>query len=99
MADEMSLQALEEVEKHFQRVIDLLTQADQALREVKVANQAFGKAHHYNEAHGHNIEDALEKIENVIGQATPVHNEAVARIKEARAEAQQREEAPGGGSS
>ena len=97
MADEMSLQALEEVEKHFQRLIDLLTQADQALREVRVANETFGKAHHYNGSHGHNIEDAIAKIENVIGQAVPVHNEAVARINEARQEAQQREEAAGEG--
>lgn len=93
MADQMSLQTLEEIEKHFSRILDLLTHADQALREVRASNDKFGKAHHLNEPHGHNIADAIAKIENVMAQANEVHNEAVARINEARQEAQGREDA------
>lgn len=87
MAHEASVQALQEIEKHFQRVIDLLNQADQDVREAKDANRTYGQAHNWNEAHGHALDDAITNIEKVIAQAVSVHNEAVARLHDAQSHA------------
>jgi ABC-type transporter Mla subunit MlaD len=87
MAHEASVQALQQIEQNFQHVIDLLNQADQDVREAKVANTTFGEAHHFNPPHGHALDDAISSIENVLGQATSVHNEAMARLREAQAHA------------
>ena len=87
MAHEESVQALQQIEQHFQHLIDLLNQADQDVREAKYANTTFGEAHHFNEAHGHALDDAISAIEKVVGQATGVHNEAMGRLREAQAHA------------
>lgn len=87
MAHEPSVQALQEIEKHFQRLIDLLNQADQDVREAKDANKAYGDAHHWNEAHGRALDEAIANIEKVITQAVSVHNEAVARLHDAQSHA------------
>ena len=90
MADEESLQALEKMEHHFQRLMDLLNQADQAMQEVRLSNDAFEKAHQMNKHKGTDIEDAITKIEKVLGTVTNIHNEAVAHVRQAREEADQR---------
>lgn len=87
MAHDESVQALQQVEQHFQHLIDLLNQADQDVREAKFANSSFGQAHHYNETHGHSLDDAISAIEKVVAQAVSVHNEAMARLREAQAHA------------
>ncbi len=76
-----------EIEQHFQHLLDLLNQADQDVREVKVVNKVFGEAHHLNNAHGHTLDDAIRAIEKVLGEATSYHNEATARLREAQAHA------------
>ncbi|HET6965083.1 MAG TPA: hypothetical protein VFH58_09960 [Acidimicrobiales bacterium] len=76
-----------EIEQHFQHLLDLLNQADQDVREAKVANRAFGDAHHLNNAHGHSLDDAITSIEKVLAEATNYHNEAIARLREAQAHA------------
>jgi gamma-glutamyl-gamma-aminobutyrate hydrolase PuuD len=92
MADQMSVEVLETMERHFQRLIDLLNQADQALQEVRVSNDVFEKAHQMNVHKGRSIEEAISDIEKVLAQANNIHNEAVARVREAKEEAAQRED-------
>jgi uncharacterized protein YegL len=92
MPDQVSVEAIEAMERHFQRLIDLLNQADQALQEVKVSNDTFEKAHHLNAHKSRNIEEAITSIETVLSQANTIHNEAVARVREAKEEAAQRED-------
>jgi chromosome segregation ATPase len=96
MADEQSIEALEKMEHHFHRLMDLLNEADQALREVRLSNDAFEKAHDMNKHKGTDIDDAITKIEAVLGQATNIHNEAVAHVRQAREEADQRSTAGDG---
>lgn len=95
MADEPSLEELEKMEKHYQRYIDLLNQADRALQEFRVARGDFVKAHHANAPKGTSIEDAITKIEKVLTEATNIHNEVIGHINEAKAEASQRTVDPG----
>jgi ABC-type transporter Mla subunit MlaD len=92
MPHQPSVEALEEIEKHFQRLIDLLNQADQALQEVRSSNAAFERAHHMNAHKGDNIEEAITKIESVLAQANNLHNEGVGRLHEAKAEVAQRQD-------
>ena len=91
MADEESVQALEKMEHHFQQLVDLLNQADQAMQEVKLSNDAFGKAHHLNEHKSHDIEQAITEIETALAQANNIHNEAIAHLRRAREEADERD--------
>lgn len=95
MAHEPSVQALQEIERHFQCLIDLLNQADQDVREAKDANKAYGQAHNWNEAHGHALDDAITNIEKVIAQAVSTHNEAVARLHDAQSHAASLEDESG----
>jgi hypothetical protein len=95
MADEESVQALEKMEQHFQKLMDLLNQADQAMQEVRLSNDAFEKAHHLNKHKSTTIEDAITKIEAVLDTVTHIHNEAVAHVREAREEADQRDDGDG----
>jgi len=91
MPDQASTQALEEVDKSVQHVLDLLTQADQALERCTEYITMYNEAHHLNAARGHAISDALKGIQGLISRYTAEHNQFVAQIAEAKLEASQRE--------
>jgi chromosome segregation ATPase len=83
-----SQQYLQDAEKFTSHLMDLLTQADQDLQQLKTAIQSFHDAHNENQPHGTRIADAITDIENVLTQATNKHNEIVGQLKEAQAHAQ-----------
>src|SRR5579864_8783168 len=96
MPDQPSIQALEEVEKGVQHVVNLLTEADQALERCTKFIDDYNNAHHLNPAKGHAIADALRNIQSLIANYTNVHNTVVAQIAEAKDEAAQRSDEDAG---
>ncbi len=94
MVHQPSVDAIAKMEQHFQKLIELLNEADQAMQQVKLSNDEFEQAHEMNHHKGRDIDDAIASIENVLAQATTVHNVAVAHLREARGDAEQRTDDP-----
>ena len=90
MADQESIQHLEEVEKAVQHVVNLLTEADQALERCGTFIDSYNTAHHLNPARGTAIADSLKNIQSLISNYTNEHNKVVGQIAEAKDEAAQR---------
>ena len=78
------MQALEEANEAGAHIVQLLTQADQALLQFKVALSAFREAHHLNDTPAAQIEEALKDVESALAHATEKHNEVVAQLNEAK---------------
>jgi hypothetical protein len=91
MADELSLQDLEEFEKLLEHKLSLLNQADQLLKQEQEAVTNFGAKHPQFSTYGHSIADAISDVELVITDAVQKHNTVVAKVQEAKAAAQQYE--------
>ena len=90
MADQQSIQHLEEVEKAVQHVVNLLTEADQNLERCGTFIDDYNSAHHLNPAKGSAIADSLKNIQSLIASYTNEHNKLIGQIAEAKAEAAQR---------
>jgi len=90
MADQQSIQHLEEVEKGVQHVVNLLTEADQALERCGTFIDSYNTAHHLNPARGTAITDSLKNIQGLIANYTNEHNKLIGQVAEAKEEAAQR---------
>jgi hypothetical protein len=91
MADDVSLQELEDFEKLLQHKIDLLNQADQILKQEQEAISNFATNHPHFSTYGHAIKDAVSDVESVLTDTILKHNAVVAKVQEAKTAAQQYE--------
>jgi hypothetical protein len=88
MADDISLQDLEDFEKLLQQKTDLLRQADQVLKQELEAVSNFNTKHPHLAEHGHAIADAVKNVETILNSAIHDHNTVVNMVREAKAAAQ-----------
>jgi predicted nucleic acid-binding Zn-ribbon protein len=92
MADQNSLQHLQELDQYTTKVLNLLTEADQDLQQATAAVERFSAAHPDNATHGTKVSDAIRNIQSVIASWTNLHNQLVGEIREAQTTAENRTE-------
>jgi predicted Zn-dependent protease len=88
MADEY-LQTLEDAEKTFGHMIDLLNQAIKDLDQYEEASKAYASRHPEHGETGHAIADALKPLQNLLHEVVDQHNRVAAMLAEKKLEVQQ----------
>ena len=91
MADQKSLEHLQEVEKAQSHYAELLKQADTALEQANAFVDNYVAAHPGNSTKGPKLSEALKDVRDLLSKATARVNELDGEITEAKREAEQRE--------
>ena len=91
------IKAIEDAEHKVQRMLDLLNQADQDLREVKNDLDKFYADAPKKPPRIDSVAAAIAKVDDVVAQMTRQHNELAAELASAKeeAKAQPQESDPG----
>lgn len=95
MADQQSIDFIESTEKELDHLLNLLTEADQALEQCLKSINDWSTAHNLNPPKAQPLEDALKSIQGVISGYTARRNEFAGQLREAKEEAAQRSDDPG----
>jgi hypothetical protein len=91
MADQKSLDHLQEVEKAYTHYAELLKQADAALEQANAFVDNYIAAHPENASKGPKLNEALKDVRDLLSKASTRINELDGQIAEAKRDAEQRE--------
>ena len=91
MADQKSLEHLQEVEKAFTHYADLLKDADAALEQANAFADNYNAAHPDNSSKGPKLAEALKDVRDMLSKANTRIAELDGQIAEAKREAEQRD--------
>ena len=91
MADQKSLDQLQDLEQAYSHYADLLKQADTALEQANVFVDKYTSAHPENGHKGPKLSEALKDVRELLGKASGKIAELDAEIAEAKRDAEQRE--------
>lgn len=91
MADQKSLEHLQDVEKAFSHYADLLKQADAALEQANAFADNYIAAHPDNSSKGPKLTEALKDVRDMLSKANTRIAELDGQIAEAKRDADQRE--------
>jgi hypothetical protein len=91
MADQKSLEHLQEVERAYAHYADLLKQADTALEQANAFVNNYIAAHPDNASKGPKLSEALKDVQELLSKTTTKINELDGQIAEAKRDAEQRQ--------
>jgi ABC-type transporter Mla subunit MlaD len=91
MADQKSLDQLQDLEKAWAHYSDLLKQADTALEQANAFVDSYTSAHPENGHKGPKLTEALKDVRELVGKASGIVAQLDGQIAEAKREAEQRE--------
>ncbi len=91
MADQKSLDHLQEVETAYSHYAELLKQADTALEQANAFVNNYVAAHPDNATKGPKLSEALKDVRDLLGKASTRINELDGEITEAKRDAEQRQ--------
>jgi phage shock protein A len=91
MADQKSLEHLQEVEKAYAHYAELLKQADTALEQANAFVADYVAAHPGNASKGPKLSEALTDVRELLAKTTTKINELDGQIAEAKRDAEQRD--------
>lgn len=91
MADQKSLEHLQELEKAFTHYAGLLKDADAALEQANAFADNYVAAHPDNSSKGPKLAEALKDVRDMLSKANTRIAELDGQIAEAKREAEQRE--------
>ncbi len=91
MADQKSLEHLQEVETAYSHYAELLKQADTALEQANAFVNNYVAAHPDNSSKGPKLSEALKDVRDLLSKTTTKISELDGEIAEAKREAEQRQ--------
>jgi hypothetical protein len=91
LADQKSLENLQEIEKAYTHYADLLKQADAALEQANAFVDNYVAAHPDNASKGPKLSEAVKDVRELLSKASIKVNELDGQIAEAKRDAEQRQ--------
>jgi hypothetical protein len=91
MADQKSLEHLQEIEKAYAHYAELLKQADTALEQANAFVDNYLSAHPDNASKGPKLSEALKDVRELLSKTSTRINELDGQIAEAKRDAEQRQ--------
>lgn len=91
MADQKSLEHLQEIEKVYTHYAELLKQADTALEQANAFVDNYMSTHPGNASKGPKLAEALSDVREMLSKANLKISELDGQIAEAKREAEQRD--------